>query len=164
MTSKEIEAKCLDVKSFIETQRANDPSYRVVLTNGCFDILHRGHVECLHRAKSYGDILLVAVNDDEGIRALKGPDRPIFPLEDRIYMLESLADVGYAIPFHGKRATELFRFIRPDVYVKGGDYTLDSLNPEEREALLSWDPQPEFVFVPFITDISTTKIIAKLKL
>lgn len=137
------------------------PPFRVVLTNGCFDVLHIGHVQCLKWARERGDCLVVAVNDDWGVKELKGDDRPVNFMEHRLYMLEALKCVDFAVPFHGTKATELFRTIRPDVYVKGGDYTLETLDAEEREALLSWEPKPEFLFFPFMTDISTTKILER---
>lgn len=142
------------------------PQFRIVVTNGCFDVLHRGHIECLRWAREHGDCLVVAVNDDEGVRELKGDGRPINTLEDRLYMLRSLRCVDFAVPFHGTKATEFFKAIRADVYVKGGDYSLDGsepgkrpLDPEEKAALMAW--RPEFLFFPFRTDISTTKILEK---
>lgn len=137
------------------------PQFRVVVTNGCFDILHRGHAECLQWARERGDCLVVLVNDDEGVRELKGERRPVNSLEDRLYMLRSLRCVDLAVPFHGTKATEAFKVIRPDVYVKGGDYAIDTLDPEEKAALLSWDPMPEFLFFPFKTQISTTELLRR---
>lgn len=138
------------------------PPFRVVMTNGCFDILHIGHVQCLQWARQFGDCLVVLVNDDAGVKELKGDSRPVNPMEWRLYMLEALRCVDFAVPFHGTKATEAMKVIRPDIYVKGGDYTMDTLDPEEKAALLSHDPQPEFMFFPFMTDISTTKIIGRL--
>ena len=137
---------------------------RMVLTNGCFDILHRGHVECLQYARAQGDFLVVALNDDEGIRQLKDENRPVNALEDRMLMLTALRCVDMVISFHGTRATELFKVIHPDVYVKGGDYTLDTLDPDERAAISSWNPPPEIRFFPFKTHISTTEIIRRAAL
>lgn len=146
------------------------PPFRVVVTNGCFDVLHFGHVQCLQWARQRGDCLVVLVNDDAGVKELKGDSRPVNPMEWRLHMLEALRCVDFAVPFHGTKATEAFKVIRPDVYVKGGDYSLNGsepgkrpLDPEEKAALLSHDPKPEFLFFPFMSDISTTKILERLK-
>ncbi len=148
-----------------------NPYYKkkVVLTNGCFDILHRGHIECLNFAKEQGDILIVAVNDDDGVKALgKGPNRPIFKLEDRMFMLQNLKAVDYVVPFHGTEATECFKALANciDVYVKGGDYDMSKLNKSEVAALTLFHcgPQPiEFKFFKFQTFTSTTDILKKLQ-
>ena len=108
---------------------------RVVFTNGCFDLLHVGHARYLAEARALGDALIVAVNDDDSVRSLKGPGRPLNPAEDRAELLEALAAVDKAVIFSGDRATAAIRALAPDIYAKGGDYTLDSLNPEERAAL-----------------------------
>ena len=138
------------------------PHGKIVMTNGCFDILHRGHVECLEYARAQGDYLIVAINDDDSIRRLKGSSRPVINLDDRMYVLKSLECVDMVVSFHDIRATEVFRTIRPYVYVKGGDYNIDSLEEGERDALLSWNPQPEFKFFKFKTNISTTEIIKRM--
>lgn len=137
-------------------------SGKITLTNGCFDILHRGHVECLEYAKKQGDCLIVAVNDDDGVRQLKGEGRPVNCLEDRMVVLASLRYVDMVVSFHGTKATELFKVLHPDVYVKGGDYTFETLDKEERDTLMSWTPVPEFRFFPFKTNVSTTKILRGL--
>jgi len=108
---------------------------RVVLTNGCFDLLHPGHVEYLERAKRLGDVLVVALNGDRSVRALKGPGRPILPQRARAQLLAALAAVDYVVIFNSVRATRVVRRLEPDVYVKGGDYTIATLNAEERQAL-----------------------------
>jgi formyltetrahydrofolate-dependent phosphoribosylglycinamide formyltransferase len=108
---------------------------RVVFTNGCFDLLHVGHARYLAEARVLGDALIVAVNDDASVRSLKGPGRPLNPADDRAELLEALAAVDKAVIFSGDRATAAIRALAPDIYAKGGDYTIDSLNPEERAAL-----------------------------
>ena len=95
---------------------------RVVFTNGCFDLLHRGHVAHLHQAKALGDVLVVGVNSDAGARRLKGPGRPVNALEDRLQVLAALDCVDHLIDFDGDTACDLIRALRPDVFVKGGDY------------------------------------------
>ncbi|MFM7180432.1 MAG: phosphoribosylglycinamide formyltransferase [Verrucomicrobiales bacterium] len=108
---------------------------KVVFTNGCFDLLHVGHARYLAEARALGDVLVVAVNDDDSVRSLKGPGRPLNSAADRAELLESLAAVDKSVIFSGDRATEVIRVIQPDIYAKGGDYTIESLNPEERAAL-----------------------------
>jgi rfaE bifunctional protein nucleotidyltransferase chain/domain len=94
---------------------------RVVLTNGCFDLLHAGHVSHLAEARALGDVLAVAVNDDAGVRALKGAGRPVMGLTERLAMLAALASVDYVLPFSGADACEVVRRLRPAVYVKGAE-------------------------------------------
>ncbi|MDE0372574.1 MAG: D-glycero-beta-D-manno-heptose 1-phosphate adenylyltransferase [Rhodospirillales bacterium] len=95
---------------------------RVVMTNGCFDILHSGHVGCLQEAKGLGDRLIVAVNDDDSVARLKGRGRPVNPLPDRMAVLAGLAAVDWVAPFAGDTPAELIARVLPDVLVKGGDY------------------------------------------
>ena len=108
---------------------------RLVFTNGCFDVLHVGHVRYLNEAKERGDALCVAINADASVRALKGPHRPVNDLEDRAEVLLGLHAVDIVVAFSEERATGAIRAIAPHVYVKGGDYTPMSLNIEERTAL-----------------------------
>jgi D-beta-D-heptose 7-phosphate kinase/D-beta-D-heptose 1-phosphate adenosyltransferase len=96
---------------------------RIVLTNGCFDLLHRGHVAYLEQAAELGDVLIVALNGDASVRRLKGPDRPLTPLRDRIEVMAALACVDHVVTFDEDRPTRLIEAIRPDVLAKGGDYT-----------------------------------------
>lgn len=100
---------------------------RIVMTNGCFDILHAGHVSYLEEAKSFGDKLVVAVNDDASVARLKGPSRPITPLEDRMAVLAGLAAVDWVVPFGEDTPAELIARVLPDVLVKGGDYTEEQI-------------------------------------
>jgi D-beta-D-heptose 7-phosphate kinase/D-beta-D-heptose 1-phosphate adenosyltransferase len=93
-----------------------------VLTNGCFDVIHAGHVAYLREAARRGDILIVGINSDEQVRVLKGEDRPIYPLRERMEILGELQCVNVVIPFEEETAEALIRSVRPDVYVKGGDY------------------------------------------
>lgn len=99
----------------------------VVFTNGCFDLLHRGHVDLLHRARAMGDVLVVGLNDDAGVADRLGPGRPINPLEDRARVLAALSCVDHVVAFDGPTACDLVRVVRPDVYVKGGGHTEESL-------------------------------------
>jgi D-beta-D-heptose 7-phosphate kinase/D-beta-D-heptose 1-phosphate adenosyltransferase len=132
---------------------------RIVLTNGCFDILHRGHVTYLSRAKALGDVLVVGVNSDESIRRLKGPGRPINTLEDRLGVLAALSCVDHVVAFHEDTPHELVRAVRPHVFVKGGDYTRDRLP----EAALVEELGGVVHILPFVADRSTTGMIERIR-
>ncbi len=132
----------------------------LVATNGCFDILHRGHATYLARARELGGALLVAVNDDATIRAIKGPSRPVNPEEDRAYVLASLEAVDGVVVFRTQAATPLLEALRPDVYAKGGDYTIDTIVQEERRALEAFGCQ--IVILPAVPGRSTTNTIKKI--
>lgn len=134
---------------------------RVVLTNGVFDLLHVGHVSYLQKARSYGDLLVVAVNADASVRALKGPTRPINPARARAEVLAALRCVDFVTIFPGKRATAVIRALAPDVYVKGGDYTPDTLDAGERAALKKIGAKIKII--PFVKGFSTTRTIRKMK-
>ncbi len=132
---------------------------RVVFTNGCFDILHRGHVAYLNRAKALGDVLIVGVNSDDSIRRLKGPERPINSLEDRVQVLAALSCVDHLIGFDEDTPCELIRALKPDVFVKGGDYTRERLP----EAPLVEELGGVVHILPYLQDRSTTGIIQKIQ-
>jgi D-beta-D-heptose 7-phosphate kinase/D-beta-D-heptose 1-phosphate adenosyltransferase len=132
---------------------------RVVFTNGCFDILHRGHVTLLHRAKALGDVLVVGVNSDAGIRRLKGPGRPINTLEDRLQVLAALGCIDLLTSFDEDTPCELIRVLRPQVFVKGGDYSRERLP----EAPLVEAQGGVVQILPHLEERSTTGIIAKIQ-
>lgn len=134
---------------------------RVVLTNGVFDLLHTGHLYYLQKARALGDALIIAINSDASVRALKGPLRPVQTEEQRAYALGALACVDAAVIFREPRLTAEIRALRPDIYCKAGDYTLEKLNPEERGALEEVGAQIEFL--PFLAGFSTTQLIARIK-
>jgi len=134
---------------------------RVVFTNGCFDLLHRGHAEYLAQARGCADALLVAVNSDASVRALKGPERPIVSEADRAYLLASLEAVDAVVIFSDTRPLEVFPAVVPDVYVKGGDYTEERLDRDEHAILKGLGC--EFRFVPFVQGFSTTGTISRLR-
>lgn len=133
--------------------------YRIVLTNGCFDILHRGHITYLNRAKTLGNILILGLNSDEGIRRLKGPTRPINKLEDRAQVLAALNCVDHIIPFHEDTPCRLVRAIQPDVFVKGGDYTRATLP----EAPLVEELGGVVKILPYLDNFSTSNIIERIQ-
>ena len=132
---------------------------RLAVTNGCFDILHRGHAEYLQAARQTADALLVLMNSDESVRSLKGPGRPINCAYDRAYLLASLRFVDAVLVFNAPRCTAELDALEPDDYAKGGDYTLETLNPEERAVLLKHGTKVHFI--PFVPDHSTTLILKK---
>jgi len=134
---------------------------RVVLTNGVFDLLHTGHLYALQSARALGDVLVVAINADASVRAIKGPTRPVQGEQERAYALGALACVDAVVVFREPRLTAEIRALKPDVYCKAGDYTLDTLNPEERAALEQ--AGTKIAFVPFLPGFSTTALIAKIK-
>ncbi|MCX7827015.1 MAG: adenylyltransferase/cytidyltransferase family protein [Verrucomicrobiae bacterium] len=134
---------------------------RVVLTNGCFDLLHPGHVEYLAAAKRFGDVLIVALNGDRSVRALKGCGRPILPQKARAEMLAALAAVDYIVIFQAKRATRVMAALRPDVYVKGGDYRLETLDAQERAALAACGTRIRLVRLK--PGFSTTALVRKIQ-
>lgn len=131
----------------------------MVVTNGCFDILHRGHCGFLHQASRFGDVLLVLLNSDESVRALKGKARPINPAADRAYVLASLRAVDGVVIFDGERCDGELRALAPDTYTKGCDYGLDNLDAGERAALE--EHKSEILFIPLVEGYSTTAIIDK---
>ncbi len=131
---------------------------KIVLTNGCYDLLHAGHLAGLRFAKSQGDVLVVAVNDDASVRRLKGESRPIIPVEMRMELLIALKVVDYVIPFTEDTALEVVKTLKPDVYVKGADYDLQD-TPEGIE-VLSYGGR--ILATPLIPNISTTSIIEKI--
>lgn len=134
---------------------------RVVLTNGVFDLLHEGHLHSLQAARALGDALVVAINSDASVRAIKGPTRPIQNETERARALGELAFVDEVVIFSTPRLTAEIRALRPDIYCKAGDYTPEKLNPEERSALE--EVGAEITFVPFLDGFSTTARIAQMK-
>ena len=133
---------------------------KLVFTNGCFDLLHAGHVRYLQGARALGEALVVALNGDDSVRALKGPDRPINDERDRAEVIAGLACVDFVTIFHEPRVTAVITKVRPHVYAKGGDYTVESLDPEERAALEAADTAIRIL--PLVPGKSTTATIAKV--
>ena len=133
---------------------------RLVVTNGCFDILHRGHASYLAVARELGDALIVLLNSDDSVRALKGPTRPVNDQASRAFVLAALRAVDGVLIFQGDRCDRGLEALAPDVYVKAGDYRLEKLDPGERGALEKVGSR--IVFLPFVAGFSTTSTIAKL--
>jgi rfaE bifunctional protein nucleotidyltransferase chain/domain len=132
----------------------------MVFTNGVFDILHRGHASYLAQARNFGASLVVGVNSDASVKLLgKGDDRPINSQEDRMALLAALESVDLVIMFANKTPVELIKRVRPDVYVKGGDYAIETL--AETEVVKAWGGQA--YAIPFIYDRSTTSLLGKIR-
>jgi D-glycero-beta-D-manno-heptose 1-phosphate adenylyltransferase len=137
------------------------PGKTIVFTNGCFDILHAGHVRYLAAARQLGDILVVGLNGDASVRELKGEGRPLNSQEDRAEVMAALGAVDYVIIFDEKRVDNLLRQVRPQIYAKGGDYTVKSLNPDEVAALKEIGATIEIL--PLMPGKSTSKLIQAIQ-
>lgn len=131
---------------------------KVVFTNGCFDLLHSGHIHIFKEAKKQGDILIVAVNDDASVRKIKGPSRPIFPLDERLEVLEALEEIDYLVAFSEETPQKIIASLLPDVLVKGGDWKIDEVvgRREVEEA------GGRVVIVPYLEGFSTSDIIQRI--
>lgn len=132
---------------------------KIVFTNGCFDILHAGHVRYLKESKKFGDILIVGLNSDVSVKKIKGESRPINPEMDRAEVLAGLEAVNYIVLFDETSPVKLLEEIKPDIYTKGADYTVETL--PEAKTVLSYGGKIEFI--KFLEGRSTTKIIDKIK-
>ncbi len=136
---------------------ARREGHTVVFTNGCFDILHAGHVRYLTEARKLGDVLVVGLNSDESVRKLKGAGRPVNPAPDRAEVLAGLRAVDHVVVFAEDTAEELVRHLQPETYVKGGDYSLESLP----EAAVAASYGGRTVLVPLVEGRSTTRMIRR---
>jgi rfaE bifunctional protein nucleotidyltransferase chain/domain len=133
---------------------------KLVVTNGCFDILHLGHVTYLETARGFGDKLLIGVNGDAAVRELKGKGRPVNSESDRAAVLAALESVSAVCIFPEKWMTRFLAAAQPDIYVKGGDYTPDTLNPDERRAVEA--SGGKIKIIPFVPGKSTTGLLEKI--
>ena len=143
-----------------ESGRLRSESQRVVATNGCFDILHVGHVRYLTAARKLGDVLVVGLNGDDSVRQLKGEGRPVNREQDRAEVLAALESVDYVAIFPENRATNFLRAAAPAVYAKGGDYTADTLDPGERAVLDEFGSRIEII--PFEKGYSTSELLTRI--
>jgi D-beta-D-heptose 7-phosphate kinase/D-beta-D-heptose 1-phosphate adenosyltransferase len=151
--------KVLTRKELVKVRkRLKRDGKKVVFTNGCFDIIHRGHVEYLHRAKAMGDVLIVGVNSDATVRILKGPGRPVVPGKDRAVVLAALADVDFVTLFAEETPLKLIRVIVPDVLVKGADWKLVDVVGKDIVERAGGVVKT----ISYIPHRSTTEIIAKI--
>lgn len=155
----EINAKKSHIKTVTEintiVKKAKQQHKKIVFTNGCFDILHLGHVTYLEKAKALGDILIVAINTDESVKSIKGHNRPINPEFDRAYILKSLKSVDYTVLFNESTPYELIKIIKPDILVKGADY--------KNKEVVGSDIAKNVIFIDFVEGKSTTLIINSIQ-
>ena len=134
---------------------------KLAFTNGCFDILHRGHVEYLYNARLQGDKLVIALNSDVSVQSLKGPGRPINSEYDRALIIASLFFVDAVVIFNNTRCNKIISELSPDIYVKGGDYNVDNIDESEKKALL--EAGSKMAFISLTEGYSTTSVIKKAK-
>ena len=146
------------IKNFEQIERIStrliEQNRKIVFTNGCFDILHRGHATYLQKAKELGDILILGLNSDESIRRLKGINRPINNLEDRAFLIGALESIDFVVPFTEDTPYELIKLVKPDILVKGADY--------EGKEVIGSDIVNEVVLIDFVAGKSTTNLIGKI--
>jgi len=133
---------------------------KLVFTNGCFDILHRGHVSYLIKASQIGDALIVAINSDRSVKLLKGESRPVTQEDDRALIMACLEFIDAVVIFDSIRCDKLIRTVQPDIYVKAGDYDIETLDASEKQALN--DVNSDIRFIPFSDGYSSTAIINKM--
>lgn len=132
---------------------------KIVFTNGCFDLIHVGHLRTFIEAKKMGDLLIVGINSDRSVKALKGETRPLISERDRAELIEALKPIDYVIIFDENNASRLLETIKPDIYVKGGDYTLENL--PEKETIVRYNI--EVKFIPLVPGISTTELVNRIR-
>jgi len=145
-----------DLTSVLQDLRA--AGHRIVMTNGCFDLIHPGHVRYLQQAKALGDVLVVAVNDDDSVRRLKGETRPVNTLDDRMAVLGALGAVDYVVPFSEDTPARLIEAMAPDVLVKGGDYAVEQIAGHESVMARGGEVR----VLGFVDGHSTSKLIERL--
>jgi len=144
---------------FIDQARSDGK--RFAWTNGCFDIIHAGHVDYLERSKAYGDFLVVGLNSDASVKKLKGDFRPIFSEQDRAKVLCSIIYVDYVVIFSDKSPIKMIALLKPDFYIKGGDYTIDTIDQDERKVVEGYGG--EIVLLPMVAGVSSSIIVEKIK-
>lgn len=141
------------------TAKARNSGQKVVFTNGCFDLLHRGHVHVLRAAKACGDLLIVAINTDASVRALKGPTRPILPEMDRAELIAAMEMVDYIVLFDEPDPQKLIAALRPDVLAKGGDWKAEEIIGSD----IVQGNGGRVVVIPYLKGFSTTEIIERIR-
>ncbi|RMH64149.1 MAG: D-glycero-beta-D-manno-heptose 1-phosphate adenylyltransferase [Calditrichaeota bacterium] len=148
-----------EIADAVDSFREENPGSKIVFTNGCFDILHRGHVTYLEQARALGNLLVLGLNSDASVRRLKGAPRPYMHAEDRAFLLSRLEMVDMVSVFEEDTPLELIRLVRPDILVKGGDYTPDTVIGKD----FVEQQGGRVVIIPFVLGLSTTNIINKIK-
>jgi D-glycero-beta-D-manno-heptose 1-phosphate adenylyltransferase len=162
MSSHKINNKLLDLESARRRRgELSEAGQDLVFTNGCYDLLHPGHLHYLQSSRDLGDQLWVVINDDASVRALKGPHRPILKAEHRAFCLAALECVDLVIISPGERIINEINMLQPDIYTKAGDYTYETLHAGERNALDAVGAR--IVFLPFWSGFSTTQMIKRIK-
>lgn len=159
MPTPPLDDKILDLPRLLdvlEVRRGRGET--VVFTNGCFDLLHPGHVVYLEQARDQGDLLVVGLNADAGVRRLKGPSRPILGERERATVLAGLRSVDYVVPFEQDTPLDLIRAVVPDVLVKGGDWPLEAIVGREVVAAAGG----RVLAIPFVAGFSTTGIVERI--
>jgi D-beta-D-heptose 7-phosphate kinase/D-beta-D-heptose 1-phosphate adenosyltransferase len=146
-----------ELKEIVAAARASGK--KVVFTNGCFDLLHRGHLRLLREAKKLGDVLIVALNSDESVRNIKGPNRPIVPLDERAELLAALEPVDYVTSFEETEPRRLIRELQPHLLVKGGDWSKEQV--VGKEIVESYGG--EVAVISYAQGYSTTEIIERIR-
>ncbi len=141
--------------------QARSKRKQIAWTNGCFDIIHAGHVDYLERSKAYGDSLVVGLNSDASVKKLKGDFRPIFSELDRARVLCSIVYVDYVVIFSDKSPIKMIQMLKPDYYIKGGDYTIDTIDQDERKVVEGYGG--EIVLLPMVEGVSSSIIVEKIK-
>jgi len=147
-----------DLQSTLKKYQSDGKS--IVWTNGCFDILHAGHVTYLQSARKRGDVMVVGLNSDASVQAIKGPERPIVPENERALIISALECVDHVVVFQDDDTVGLLDFLKPDIYAKGGDYTIDTINQDERKLVEGYGGK--IALIPGVDGKSTTSIIQKL--
>ncbi len=152
--------KLMSVRTFLKRKAEFIPGHRLVFTNGCFDILHAGHVDLLTRARALGDSLVLGLNSDESVKMLgKGDDRPLNSQEERAFVLAGLACVDYIVIFHESTPLELIKAVRPQVLVKGGDWPVDQIVGNDVVAKAGG----EVLSLPLLEGYSTTGFLERVR-
>ena len=147
------------LKNKIGFLRSKNKDLKVVATNGCFDILHIGHVRSLQKAKTMGDVLVIGINSDSSVKKLKGEDRPIVNENERAEILAGLSCVDFVTIFNETTAEKFLEVLKPDIYVKGQEYNLDNL--PEAQVVKKYGGKT--IQIPMIPGVSTTKLVERLK-
>jgi D-glycero-beta-D-manno-heptose 1-phosphate adenylyltransferase len=150
--------KSVDELSAISAQ-ARKAGRVVVFTNGCFDLVHRGHIHLLRQAKALGDILIVGLNSDVSVKTIKGPDRPIMPEADRIELIAALQMVDYVVVYSEPDPYHIIAAIKPNVLVKGGDWSADKIIGAD----VVEQNGGRVAVVPYLPEFSTTQIIERIR-
>lgn len=143
----------------VEVQKWRAAKKKIIFTNGCFDLIHVGHLRTFIEAKKLGDLLIVGINSDRSVKTLKGESRPLISELDRAELISALKPVDYVIIFDEIDVSNLLETVQPDIYVKGGDYTLENL--PEKETINRFNIKVKFI--PLVAGISTTELVNRIR-